>query len=579
MVEKKKNNRKKNDITALIAGVLIIFLINYISSFVFDRFDLTTEKRYSLSDPTKKLIDDLDDVVFFKVYLEGEFPSGFKRLRNETREMLDEFRAYGESGRIEYEFINPSENPDEEIRNNIYRELMKKGLRPTDLKVKEEDGVENKIIWPGAVISYKGRETTIDLLQSRLGADPEEVLNSSVENLEYALSNAIQKLENPVKPKVAFIEGHGELSKEETADIAYTLSEYYGVERVKINEEINALTSRTVDEEDTLTFTSRNKFDAIIIAKPDTAFSEKDKFIIDQFLMLGGKILWLIDPVKAEMDSLTTSDETMGIAMDLNLNDQLFKYGVRLNPNLVMDIQAAMIPLPVGMLGNQPRYELFPWYYFPLLNPVPGHPVVNNLNVVKGEFASTLDFVGNDSIKKEVVLTTSPYTKLVYSPVRINLGITRIEPEPEQFNRSNQAVAGILEGIFESNYKDRLPARFPESFYMKESRPTKMAVVADGDIIRNHVRNDGQILPLGMDRFTRQEYGNKDFIVNLVNYLCEEDELMVVRSRTILIRLLDKTKIDEEKTYYQIFNMLTPVVLVILFGISFNFLRRKKYRA
>lgn len=577
---KKWNARKKADVTNLVTGILIILLLNYISGFVFERFDLTSEKRYSLSEPTKNVLTKLDDDVLFKVYLEGAFPSGFKRLRDATFEMLTELRAYSDGDHIEFEFINPSENPDPEIRNNVYRELYKQGLRPTDLEIKDGDGISQKIIWPGVIVTYKGREAAVDLLQSRLGAGPEEVLNSSIENLEYVLSNSIQKLMEPVMPTIGFIEGHGELTEHETADIATTLSEFFALDRVRLDGQINALTTRSQVANDSNQFRVVNKYDAIVIAKPDSAFTEKDKYVIDQYIMYGGKVLWLIDPIQAEMDSLTKSEFTMGVAQELNLDDLLFTYGVRINPNLVMDIQAAMIPLPVGMLGDQPRYELFPWYYFPLLSPAPGQPMVNNLNVVKGEFASTIDFVGEDSTKKEVLLTTSPYTKLAYSPVRISLGITRFEPKREQYNKSNLPVAVLLEGKFRSNYVGRLTDQFIQNSvtqFKERSVPTKMIVVADGDVIKNHVRTDGQILPLGIDRFTGQEYGNKDFIVNAINYLCDDDELMVVRSRSLKIRMLDRTRIDEDRLQFQIFNMVTPVLIVLIFGFAFNQYRRKKY--
>ena len=516
----KKSSRKRDDIAILLMSMAIIILVNYISYSAFARFDLTSEKRFSLSQPTKKMIGEVNDVIFFKVYLEGEFPAGFRRLRNETREMLDEFRANAGSGVIEYEFINPSGSSDEKERTEFYRQLYQQGLRPTDLEVTDEDGISKKIIWPGAIVTYQGREVALDLLQNRLGAGPEEVLNNSIENLEYAMASAIRKLTEPVKPKIGITRGHGEFSRMELADIAGELSEYYLVEEVLLDESIHRLTSRSADANDSTRVAVSNKYDVIIIAGPDSAFSEKDKYVIDQYLMYGGKILWLLDMVQADMDSLTRSDMTMGLDRDLRLNDQLFTYGVRLNNNLVLDIQCAMIPLPVGMLGDRPRYELFPWYYFPLLNPVSGHALVNNLNVVKGEFAGTIDFVGNDAIKKEVLLTTSAYTKLAFSPVRISLGITRIEPRQDQFTESNLPVAVLLEGKFTSNFKGRLTDKFTSESVIKfreESLPSKMIVVADADIIRNHVRNDGQPLPLGIDRYTGQEYGNKDFIVNAVN--------------------------------------------------------------
>ncbi|MEQ9064300.1 MAG: gliding motility-associated ABC transporter substrate-binding protein GldG [Vicingaceae bacterium] len=569
--------RKKADMTKLIAGIAILLLFNYIGSFVFFRLDLTAEKRYSLSEPTKKLVEELDDIIFFKVYLEGEFPAGFKRLRRETLEMLNEFRAYSKGGNIAYEFINPSKSSDQEERDEIYRQLFKQGLRPTDLEIQDDDGLSKKIIWPGAIVSYKDREVPLDLLKNKLGSSPEEVLNSSIENLEYALSSSILKLTKPEKPRIGFIIGHGELDTYQTADIAATLSEFYSLERVRLDQKIHSLTSR---EELNGRIVVKNKYAAIVIAKPDSAFSEKDKFVIDQYIMNGGSVLWLIDPIMAEMDSLTRADLTMGVAQNLNLDDQLFTYGVRLNSDLVMDVQSAMIPLPVGMLGNQPRYELFPWYYFPLLNPSPGNSITKNLNVIKGEFTSTIDFVGNDSLKKQVLLHTSPYTKLAYSPVRISLGITRLEPQKEQYNKSNLPTAVLIEGKFNSVFRGRLTERFmsgKEIQFKETGKLAKMIVIADGDIIKNHVRNDGQVLPLGVDRYTGQEYGNKDFIINAINYLCGEEELMASRSRSIKIRLLDQTKVVSERTAYQLFNMVAPVALVLLFALAFNYYRKKKY--
>ncbi len=315
---------------------MIIVLVNVIGYYVFTRFDLTSEKRYTLSDQTKKLLVDLDDIIFFEVYLEGDFPAGFKRLRKETKEMLDQFRAY--SDYIQYEFINPSSSTDERERNDVYQRLMERGLSPTDLQVKTSDGSSQQIIFPGAVVSYKNNELPMELLLTQMGIPPEEVLNNSIQNLEFNLANTIRKLSTASRPKVAFIEGHGELSILETTDIAYALSEYYGIERVEIGGQLNSLTERV--SVDSVTTKVRNKFDAIIIAKPDTIFNEKDKFILDQFIMRGGKVMWLIDPVFASMDSIQFSDATVGIINELNLEDQLFNYGIRLNTNLVMDINA-----------------------------------------------------------------------------------------------------------------------------------------------------------------------------------------------------------------------------------------------
>jgi ABC-2 type transport system permease protein len=578
---KSGNKRKRNSLVDLLIGVLIIVLVNYIASFVFTRFDLTAEKRYTLSEATKKQIENLNDAVYFKVYLEGDFPSGFTRLRNEIKEMLDEFRAYADQGYIEYEFINPSLNPDQKVRNEVYRDLYKQGLRPTDLEVQDEDGVSKKIIWPGALVTYKERQVAIDFLKSGAAQGSENLLNNAIEDLEYELSNAIQKLTNVNKPKLAFIYGHGELDEYETADIFKALEEYYVVERITLDEQIGRLTSRKARTDDSTKTWVTNNYKAIIIAKPTEKFSDKDKFIIDQFVMYGGKVLWFLDPVMADMDSLTRSDFTLGIANDLNLNDQLFTYGVRLNSNLAQDLQAAPIPLPVGMVGDQPRYELFPWYYFPLLVPKGGHPIVNNLNAVKTEFVSSIDTVGKTGrIKKTPLLTTSRYTKLLRAPVRISLGITRYQPSEDQYTKGHTPVAYLLEGTFSSVFKNRMTQQIKQSDeikYKDSSITTKMLVVADGDIIKNHVRSDRQILPLGVDRYTNQEYGNKDFVLNAVNYLCDDEGLMAVRARTLKIRLLDRARLKAEGVKWQLINTIVPVLMVLLFGVIHFYWRKRKY--
>ena len=453
MVEKNAVNRKK-DTTFLIIGIIAIILVNYIGSFAFERFDLTSEKRYTLSETSKQLAENLDDIVYVKVYLEGEFPAGFKRLRDETKEMLDEFRAYS-NGNLEYEFINPSESSDKKIRDEIYKQLYKQGLRPTDLNTKTDDGFSNKIIWPGAVFSYKGKELPAQLLKSQIGGQPESMLNSSIEALEYEIANSINNLTAIDVPKVAFIEGHGELSKLETASLAESLAEFYAVDRVELDENLNSLTERVMIDS-TKAFSVKTKYKAIIIAKPNQKFSEKDKFIIDQYIMYGGRVVWLIDPVFASMDSLQRSDVTMAIPLDLNLDDQLFTYGVRLNTNLIQDLQSVPIPIVTGVVGNQPKTEMFPWFFFPLLTPANNHPIVNNLNAVKGEFVSTIDTIAKKGIRKTGLLKTSQYSKISSAPTRIGLDMVRF-PDQSQFNKGHQVAAVLLEGNLNRYLKQNYP--------------------------------------------------------------------------------------------------------------------------
>lgn len=578
MVKKGHTNRNR-DLTTLLAGVAIIILINFIGSFAFHRFDLTSEKRYTLSDNSKNLVAGLDDIVYVKVYLEGEFPAGFKRLRDETREILDEFRAYA-GGNLEYEFINPSESPDEKERESIYKQLYKEGLRPTDLNVKEEDGTSNKIIWPGALISYQGQEFPIQLLKSQMGVSPEMMLNSSVEALEYEFLNAINNLKRFSKPRVAFIEGHGELDKVQTASLATSLAEFYTVDRLEINQELSSLTERVMVDS-THDFAVQIKYDVIIIAKPSQKFSEKDKFIIDQYIMHGGRVVWLVDPVFASMDSLQNADISMAIPQDLNLDDQLFTYGVRINTNLVQDIQSAPIPVVTGRIGNQPKTQMFPWFFFPLLTPANSHPIVNNLNAVKGEFVSTIDTIARPKVRKTGLLKTSKYSKVSNTPTRISLGMLRYEPDQSQYNAGHQVTAVLLEGYFQSVFKNRITPEIGNSRevnFRDESKYNKMIVVADGDIAKNYVNvKTSQYYQLGYDRYTNQQYGNNDFMLNVINYLCDDNGLMSVRSKKLTIRLLDKTILKKDKFKWQLINTVLPIGLILLFGIAHYYDRKKKY--
>jgi len=575
-----KRNTRLNNITQLLLGLAIIVLLNVIGSFVFTRIDLTSEKRYSLSDATKEMLGSINDIVFFRVYLEGEFPAGFKRLARETREMLNEFRAYNPN--IEYEFINPSESSDNKERTKIYAQLVEKGLSPTDLRVKTKDGTSTQLIFPGAIASFNGREMPVQLLSSQRSATPDEILNNSIQNLEFSLSDAIRKLVVNIKPKVAFIEGHGELGAKETADATVALSDYYVVERVTIGEKLNSLTERS--QEENVNSKIRNKFEAIIIAKPQKPFSEKDKFIIDQFIMRGGKVLWLIDPVFASMDSLQVEAETMGVSLDLNLGDMFFKYGFKLNNDLVLDLNAMMIPVKAGQMGNQPKFEYYPWFYFPILTPNSDNPIVKNLNASKTEFVSSIDFVNSSpEIDKTVLLASSKNARKVSVPAMISLNFLGQKPDERLYNKQFIPVAALIEGKFESLFANRIPPEIQEDKligFLNGSTETKMIVIADGDIIKNQFQlSNGNYypLPLGYDQYTKQQFGNRELILNVMNYLTDDSGLISIRSREVKLRMLDRSKIDAERTYWQLLNTVIPVLLVIGFGVVQAVLRKRKY--
>lgn len=561
----------------LLAGIVVIVLVNLISEYVFTRIDLTSERRYSLSEATVEMLENLDDIVYFQVYLDGDFPAGFKRLRNATREMLDEFRAYSDN--VEYEFINPSASEDPQERNNTYSLLVERGLSPTDLQVNTADGMSKQIIFPGAIVTYKGDEMPLELLRSQLGIPPVEVLNNSIQSLEFNLANTIKNITATHKPKVAILEGHGELNNMELADISMALSNYYAVERVQIEGKISALTGRS--QIDSVNTAISNKYEALIIAQPDSSFSEKDKFIIDQFIMRGGKVLWLIDPMIASMDSLQNSGALVSISRDLNLDDMLFKYGVRLNHDLIMDLTALPIPLTVGSVAGQPQIDFYDWYFFPVVTPLADHPIVRNLNAIKMEFVSSIDTIAIQGIKKSILLKTSPYSRIMNSPVYVNLNILQNEPDVRLYSDPPANVAVLLEGKFRSIYTNRLPPAILNSKdigFKELSMPTKMIVISDGDVIRNQFHfSQGYPLPLGYDQYTRQTFGNKELILNAMNYLTDGAGLISIRSRELKLRLLDMARVNEEKLFWQLLNVVLPVLLVALVGIINYWIRKKKY--
>ena len=579
-MENKRKSLKKSQIIAFIVTLIIIVVVNVIGSFVFTRFDLTSEKRYTLSNTTKDILGNLNDYVYFKVYLEGDFPAGFKKLRRETKEMLDEFRAY--SKYIDYEFVNPSESSDANERNETYKILYQSGLNPTDVVVRNSDGSSKQmVIWPGALVSYRNdTEIAIDLLENQVGQSSEEALNASMQNLEFRLIDAVKKVTRLKKPNIAFIQGHGELSGQDIYDITQTLSQNYNVGYVEIDGKIDALMHRTQNEE--VEIKAFPSYDAIVIAKPTQPFDERDKFLIDQYIMHGGKVLWLVEPVFATMDSLQSQESTIGIEQDLNLDDMLFKYGVRLNRNLLLDLTCAALPIRTGQVAGQAQLEYFRWFYFPLLQAASEHPMVRNMNAIKADFVSSIDATTSaNGINQIPLLKTSDYTKVSGAPVFISLSMLRQTPDKRMFPSKGQNVAYLLKGSFPSLYANRIPQEIAESQemkFMEESVPTAMIVVGDGDIIRNQIDIKRKSpLPLGFDQFTSNTYANKEFIENCISYLVDGEGLIDIRSRELKIRLLDTAKAGQERTKWQLINTLVPIALIIALGFVMAFIRKKKY--
>lgn len=579
-MENKRKSLKKRQLFAFIILVAVVAVINVAGSFLFTRFDLTSEKRYTLSPTTKEILNDLDDYVYFKVYLDGDFPAGFKKLRRETKEMLDEFRAY--SKYIDYEFINPAESGEEAEIMETYKQLYQAGLKPTDLNVQNSDGSSKQmVIWPGALVSYRNNtEIAIELLENQVGQSDDEALNASMQNLEFRLIDAVKKVTRLMKPNIAFVEGHGELGEQDVYDITKSLSQNYNVVRLEIDGKIDALIHRTQDTtRDVSAFPS---YDAIIIAKPTQAFDERDKFLIDQYIMHGGKVLWLVEPVFATMDSLQSQESTVGIEQDLNLDDMLFKYGVRLNRDLLLDLTCAALPIRTGQVGGQARLEYFRWYYFPLLQAASDHPMVRNMNAIKADFVSSMDATTSaDDIEQIPLLKTSDYTKVSGAPVFITLAMLRQTPDQRMFSTKGKTVAYLLKGTFTSLYANRIPQEIMDdqaTDFMETSKPTAMIVVTDGDIIRNQIDiRTRQPLPLGFDQFTQITYANKEFIENCISYLVDGEGLVDIRSRELKVRLLDPTKVSKQRVTWQVVNTLVPIALIVILGFIMSLIRKVKY--
>jgi ABC-2 type transport system permease protein len=567
-------NKKRRDLSRFALFIAIVLLVNIIGGLKFFRIDLTAEKRYTLSDATLNMLESIQDVMLVKVYLAGEFPAGFQRLETETKQMLDEFRAYNPN--IQYTFLDPSNNNTEEETTKQYQQLQFKGLKPYQLSIKNSDGNSVKTIFPGAVLNYGEKEAAALLLLDQIGASPENQINSSIENLEFTLANAIRSLVAEEKPLVGFLQGHEELGPKDIADFAKSISANYNANLFNIRE------FKSDSSGESLSIAQQqirlNRFDAMVIAKPQKGFNNLDKYLLDQFIMNGGKTIWLLDAAVASMDSLSNASQFMSLPLfdRLQLNDMLFKYGVRVNTDLVTDLVGA---------GVNDQKKIRPWVYFPMVMPQVNHPIAKDLNAIWLRFASSLDTVMAAGIKKTILLKSSPYSARLATPHIVSLGKLYDPPPRRQFREAGIPLAVLLEGKFSSVFKNRLsPKVGAENLKTKEeSSQNQMLVVADGDIILNQFNlvnpniPKGAPLPLGYDQYTNTQYGNKDFLVNTLDYMLDDKGLIAIRSRELKIRLLDLEQIKEERLYWQLLNTLVPLLLLILMALANTWWRRKKY--
>lgn len=559
------SNKRNQSLIRLGLIVGIAFFANVLGNFFFTNLDLTEDKRFTLSEPTLKMIENLDAEVYVNVLLAGEFNAGFKRLQRSVTEMLDDFKS--QSGYITYSYTNPGEGSVDDI-NARRTELANEGIVPTNLRIKTTEGTEEKFIYPYAKISYKGRTEVVDLLdEEAVGANSEAQLNTSISQLEYKFANALLKLQTGAKEVVAFTVGHGELTERERADLVRSLRAYYEVGTFNLD-------SAAVVPQDVKT---------LIIAKPKAPFNDRDLFLLDQYVMNGGSILWLIDPLNVELDSLRNQNSYVARDYPLNVNDMLFKYGARVNPDLVLDLQCSKIPMVIDQKG---KIDVFPWYYFPIVVPNSDHPLVRNLDGINLFFPASIDTIKTKTnVKKTVLLTTSDNSKVQPNVTRLNFEILRYGDEiASSFDKKQVPVAVLLEGVFPSYFENRVTQEMQAGLeqinqkFLSQSVPTRMVVVADGDVARNFLNpKTGSPLALGFNPIDRFTYSNKDFLINAVEYLRDDSGLIAARGREVKLRLLATQKAQDEETFWMLLNIGGPLVLLGIFGLVYSWLRKRKY--
>jgi len=597
---------KKSSHPKKFLGLLLLVLgFNFIGNQFYSRIDLTQDKRYTLSQAAIETLDASDKPVVVEVLLEGSFPAEFRRLQSETRQLLEEFAAKNSNLKFDFvegeqyleslednlaslesnlkvkrtQFENKKISEQEWIQEvNYYNYFgrmiteLKESLLPAQVSVQDGGRFTQEFVYPWAIISYEERLVQVPLLKNQLGATSEERIVNSIQNLEYAFADGFNKIITPKSKKVAVLSGNGQLSDRYIADFITTLKENYFTAKFTLDS-VAVSPHRALQE--------IKEYDLIISAQPTEAFTEEEKYVLDQYTMNGGKSLWLVDKVTVEMDSLFNTGSTFAFGSTLNLTDFFFRYGLRINPVLVNDLYAAPIVLATGTESDS-QFNTYPWFYSPLSTPAKNHPIVNNIEAVKFDFASPIDLLDN-GIKKTVLLSTSPITRVMGMPAKIsldteimgNLNVLQNKPDMKVFSAGEIPLAVLLEGAFTSVYKNRLKP-FEIKNNKEEGVETKMVVISDGNVIKNQFQGN-RPLELGFDKWTNTRYGNKDFLLNTVNYLLDENGLINIRSKEIVIPFLDQQKTIHQRGKWQAFNLLLPLVILSLFGGIFWWIRKKKY--
>ncbi|WP_016990793.1 gliding motility-associated ABC transporter substrate-binding protein GldG [Flavobacterium sp. ACAM 123] len=555
---------KKSNLKSVLITIGLLLIINAIGNQFFHRFDLTKDHRYTLSTTSLDIVREVKEPLYIKIYLQGDLPPEFKRLQQETQQLLEEFQAYNQN--IVFEFIDPLENEDASMDN--IKELYRKGLTPVNITVDDKGKQSQAMVFPWAVAVYQNKEVNIPLLKNRMGATTTEMVIGSVQHLEYSISDAFNKVTTVKQKTVAVIKGNGELQDVLMAKFLLQIRESY---------HIGPFTLDSVAKDPTGSLNALQKYDLAIIAKPTEMFSDAEKQVLDQFIINGGKTLWLVEQINVEMDSLyNPSGSTFAFPRDLNLNDMFFKYGFRINPDIVKDEQGSPIKLATGEQGSATQYQEFNWKFAPLVYPESTHPIVKNLGGIKFDFANPIDTLKN-KIKKTILLKSSQYSKRIGAPVEVNLDIVAEETSPNHYIKTgNMPLALLLEGSFHSMFENRvLP--FEQATFESAGKKNKMIVISDGDLIKNQLDKNFQPVELGYDQRSGNLYDNKDFMLNCVSYLLDDTGLINIRSKDLDLPLLDKEKVFENYGKTQVITIGLPLLILVLFGVLFTYLRKRKY--
>ncbi len=545
----------------LLAGFLGTVLFIQLTNTYRVQWDLTEEKRFSISEASKNILNDLEEPITIESYLAGELPSNFRRFEKALVDLLDQLAIYA-GGNVQYSFLDPSQATSTQSRNDFYRSLIQKGLQPTNLTYSREGQRSEKLVFPGVVITYRGKEVAVNLLKGNRATQPEQMINESIEGLEFELISTIQSLNSSNRKRIGFIIGHEEPDTSNLAGFTNAILSRYDLFRLDIRDRNRPISG----------------YDALIIGKPTQPFSQLEKYWLDQYIMNGGKLLAFVDALSVDV-SQAEGEGTVAVPYTLNLEDLFFRYGVRINQDYVIDYSSGFFPGVLGNIGDQPRIELMPWPFFPVATNYGSHPLTKGLDATILKFASTIDTVKAAGVEKTPIILSSAYTNVLSPPVQVRFEDWVAGLNPDFFRQGPRAMGYLLEGRFTSLFKNRiLPSGVDDSQFREDGMKSKMIIVSDGDFIRNDFNiQSGEPLAMGVDPYVRTTYANEELLMRALAYLVDEDGLTLVRNKEIKIRPLDRIRIGEERSYWIILNTLLPILLIVGFGLVKWALRRRRF--